>query len=101
MDLTDAGKGKPALNPAARPCILGVEGHLWAETLRSFDHVTYYLFPKALGLFERGWNATPAWAGTTAPDDPAFLADFDRFFSVVTDREYPYYDAQGISYHRN
>ena len=101
VDLTDAGKGKPALNPAARPCILGVEGHLWAETLRSFDHVTYYLFPKALGLFERGWNATPAWAGTTAPDDPAFLADFDRFFSVVTDREYPYYDAQGISYHRN
>ena len=101
VDLTDAGKGKPALQPAARPQILGVEGHLWAETLRSFDHVTYYFFPKSLGLFERGWNATPAWAGTTAPDDPAFTADFDQFFSIITDHEYPYYDALGISYHRH
>jgi len=101
VDLTHAGEGKPALQPAARPQILGVEGHLWAETLRSFDHVTYYFFPKSLGLFERGWNANPAWAGTTAPDDPAFTADFDQFFSIITDHEYPYYDELGISYHRH
>ena len=101
VDLTHSGEGKPALKPAARNRIIGVEGHLWAETLRNFDHVTYYLFPKALGLFERGWNATPAWAGTTAPDDPLFTADFDRFFSIVTNHEYPYYESLGISYHRN
>ena len=101
VDLTDAGAGKPALQPAARPQIIGVEGHLWAETLRCFDHVTYYFFPKSLGLFERGWNASPAWAGTTAPDDPRFTADFDQFFSIVTDHEYPYYESLGISYHRH
>ena len=101
LDLTHAGEGKPALQPEGRPFILGVEGHLWAETLRCFDHVTYYFFPKSLGLFERGWNASPAWAGTVAPDDPAFMADFDHFFSIVTEREYPYYDSLGISYHRN
>ena len=101
VDLTDAGAGKPALQPAARPLIIGVEGHLWAETLRCFDHVTYYFFPKSLGLFERGWNASPVWAGTTAPDDPAFSADFDQFFSIVTDHEYPYYESLGISYHRH
>ena len=50
---------------------------------------------------ERGWNATPDWAGTTAPDDPAFTADFDRFFSIITDHEYPYYEELGISYHRH
>ena len=101
LDLTHAGEGKPALNKDSKELILGISGHLWAETLRSFDHVTYYLFPKSLGLFERGWHPYPAWAGTVQPDDPAFLQDFDQFFSIVVDHEYPYYDALGISYHRN
>ena len=77
------------------------QGQLWSETLRCFDHVTYYLFPKALGLFERGWNAAPAWAETTRPDDPAFVADFDRFFTTIVEREYPYYESLGISWHRH
>jgi hexosaminidase len=101
LDLTDAGKGKPALTPEGRERIIGVQGQLWAETIRCFDHVTYYLFPKTLGLFERGWNATPVWAGTVQPDDPLFMADFDQFFSIVVDREYPYYESLGITYHRN
>lgn len=95
------GEGKPVLTDAGRPHIRGVQGQLWSETLRCFDHVTYYLFPKAAGLFERGWNATPAWQDCLHADDPLFVDDFDRFFSIVADHEYPYYDAQGISYHRN
>ena len=101
LDLTHSGEGKPALTPEGRKNIIGVQGQLWTETIRCFDHVTYYFFPKALGLFERGWNATPVWEGTTAPDDLSFMADFDRFFSIVTEREYPYYDSIGITYHRN
>ena len=99
--LASASEGKPALTPEGKPFILGVQGQLWSETLRNFDHVTYYLFPKAVGLFERGWNAAPAWAETTAPDDPAFVEDFDRFFTIVAEREYPYYDSMGISWHRH
>ena len=100
-DLASASEGKPALTPAGKPYIIGVQGQLWSETLRNFDHVTYYLFPKALGLFERGWNATPTWAETTRPDDPAFVEDFDRFFTTVVEREYPYYESLGISWHRH
>ena len=99
--LASASEGKPALTAAGKPNILGVQGQLWSETLRNFDHVTYYLFPKAVGLFERGWNASPAWAETTAPDDPAFVADFDHFFTIVAQREYPYYESMGISWHRH
>ena len=100
-DISAADEGKTPLLPEARSRIVGVSGQLWAETLRSFDHVTYYIFPKALGLFERGWNASPAWEDTTVSDDPAFVDDFNRFFSIVTDHEYPYYESLGISYHRN
>ena len=100
-DLASASEGKPALTPEGKPYIIGVQGQLWSETLRNFDHVTYYLFPKALGLFERGWNAAPAWAETTRPDDPAFVADFDRFFTTIVEREYPYYESLGISWHRH
>ena len=100
-ELAAASVDKPALTAAGKPYILGVQGQLWAETLRCFDHVTYYLFPKALGLFERGWNASPAWAETTQPDDPAFVADFDRFFTTIVEREYPYYESLGISWHRH
>jgi hexosaminidase len=100
-DISDADAGKTPLLPEARANIIGVSGQLWAETLRNFDHVTYYIFPKALGLFERGWNASPAWEGTTVSDDPAFTEDFDRFFSIITDHEYPYYESLGIAYHRH
>ena len=93
-----ASDGKPALTEEGRNHIKGVSGQLWTETIRCFDHVTYYLFPKALGLAERGWNASPAWEQTTVPDDPAFVADFNHFFSIVTLNEYPYYDSLGITY---
>ena len=99
--LTGDGAGKPALTQEGRTHILGVQGQLWSETLRCFDHVTYYLFPKALGMAERGWNATPLWQDALLADDPAFTADFNHFFSIITSREYPYYDSLGISYHRN
>lgn len=101
VDLSHSGEGKPALTAEGMENIIGVQGQLWSETIRTFDHVTYYIFPKAAGLFERGWNASPAWEGTRTADDPAFTSDFDRFFSIITDAEYPYYESLGISYHRH
>ena len=100
-DISKDGDGKPVLSGEGRPNIIGVQGQLWSETLRSFDHVTYYLFPKAVGLFERGWNAEPVWEETTVADDPLFMKDFDHFFSIVAGYEYPYYESLGISWHRN
>jgi len=99
LDIADAPDGKTPL--IAKENILGVQGQLWSETIRSFDHVTYYLFPKALGLFERGWNVSPVWENTTVSDDPAFVEDFNKFYSIINDKELPYYQKLGISYHTN
>jgi len=95
-DIAKLPEGKVTLK--AKENICGIQGQLWAETLRNFDHVTYYIFPKAVGLFERGWNASPVWEGTTVSDCPEFTADFDRFYSIIVEREMPWYKANNICY---
>ena len=100
--IKDISKAPDGKTPLTRPeSIIGVQGQLWTETIRNFDHVTYYVFPKSLGLFERGWNASPAWEGTVRSDDPLFMEDFNRFYSIIQTWEFPYYESMGISYHKN
>lgn len=85
LDLDKAGDGKLALEHPEN--IVGVQVQLWGETIRSFDHVTYDIFPKALGAFERGWNANPVWK-----DEAAFREDFSHFYSIVKQREEPLWE---------
>ncbi len=100
-DLIKAAEGKTELTAEGRSHIIGVQGQLWAETIRTFEQVTYYYFPKSLGLFERGWNASPSWEGTTDVENSEFYTDFNRFFSTLVTNEYPYYDSIGLTYHRH
>lgn len=59
-NLDDYDKGKTLrLKAEARPKIYGLQGQLFAETIRSSEQVEEYIFPKLQGIAERGWNATP------------------------------------------
>lgn len=58
-DLVKADVGKPALT--RKDCIVGLQAQLWAETIRSYQMVQEYVFPKIFGLVERAWNAYPDW----------------------------------------
>ena len=95
-DIKDLPEGKTRL--VKRENIVGVQAQLWTETVRCFDHVTAYVFPKVCGVFERAWNASPSWEGTTAADDPAFMEDLDRYYSTVVSHEMPYYESEGVAY---
>ena len=75
--------------------IIGVQLQLWSSQLRSFNDVTYQMLPKALGVVERGWNATPDWSTTDA-----FTTDFDRFYSIVNAKEKPLWEQKGYLYKR-
>ncbi len=97
-DIADLPEGKTPLK--AKENIVGVQAQLWAETIRNFDHVTSYIFPKVCGIFERAWNASPSWEGTTKADDPAFLSDLDRYYSTVVSHEMPYYEEMQIDYRK-
>lgn len=95
-DISNLPAGKTDLKKQEN--IAGIQAQLWTETVRNFDHVTSYIFPKVCGVFERAWNASPAWEGTLQADDPVFMEELDRYYSTVVDREMPYYEEQGIAY---
>ena len=97
-DIEKAPEGKVELT--GKENIIGVQAQLWGESLRNFDHVTYYTFPKVCGIFERAWNSSPAWEGTTKADDPLFMEQFNKWYSVVVSHEFPYFEEMEIEYRR-
>ena len=50
------------LADSARSNILGLQGQLWGETLRSVDRLEYMAVPRLLSLAERAWAPQPDWA---------------------------------------
>ena len=50
-ELTEAGKRN----------IVGIQGQLWSETVKTPQRFEYMLFPRLLALAERAWAPTPAW----------------------------------------
>jgi hexosaminidase len=97
-DIENAPEGKVELK--AKENIIGVQAQLWGESLRNFDHITYYTFPKVCGIFERAWNSSPAWEGTLKADDPLFMEQFNAWYSTVVAHEFPYFEEVGINYRK-
>lgn len=95
-DISNLPEGKTPLQ--LKENVVGVQAQLWTETVRCFDHVTSYVFPKVCGVFERAWNASPSWEGTTVADDPSFMQELDRYYSTVVQHEMPYYEDMQIAY---
>lgn len=94
-----AEKGKTVLTAEGRTNILGVQGQLFAETIRSFSGVEYLLFPKIMGLAERGWNAYPAWEKLRgAQEQQAFDKALALYYEKISDMEMPYWAKNGINF---
>ena len=91
VDWQNAAAGRPELKLPEN--IVGAEALLWSENNRSIDHVTYQMLPKAVGIWERAWNAAPDW-----PSEAAFAADFNRFYSILVKKEMPAWDKAGYHY---
>lgn len=99
VDLDAAEKGKTVLTAEGRKNILGVQGQLFAETIRSFNGVEYLLFPKIMGLAERGWNAYSAWEELRgAQEQQAFNKALALYYEKISDMEMPYWARNGINF---
>ena len=82
--------------------ILGIQGQLWAENLRSPAMLEYMAFPRIIALAERAWAKSPAWAEI---DDAAERRrqidnDWNRFANRLGQIELPRLDflAGGVQY---
>ena len=76
-----------ALNPNDyKGDIIGVQAQLWSSQLRGFEDATYQMLPKILGVAERGWNG--GYLET-------FETSFERFYSIVVEREMPEWEKKG------
>lgn len=98
-NLDELAKGKEPLHAANKQHIKGVQAQLFTETIRDYQWVEYYLFPKILGLVERGWNAHPLWENMRGrQEEDAFGKDLSHFYALISDKEMPWYNTQGINY---
>ncbi len=66
--------------------VIGVSGQLFGETIRSREDMERLLFPKCLGLAERGWNGTPTYNE----------ADFNI---LIGEKELPRLERLGTTWH--
>ncbi len=99
IDLDNAAKGKTTLTEAGKKNIMGVQGQLFAETIRNFEGVEYLLFPKMMGLAERGWNAHPAWESLTGTQEQqAFDKALALYYEKISEKEMSYWAKNGINF---
>lgn len=92
VDLEKAGAGKVNLTEKGAAHIVGVQGQLFSETIRNYDMVEYYLFPKIFGLVERGWNASPEWSKIrdAAAEEQAYRKALRIYHAKITGKEMPF-----------
>lgn len=83
--------GKQRLTDYGKSNIVGLQGALWTETVKSPERMEYMIFPRLLGLAERAWAPDPAWATEKDPIKSKQLYDaaWANFLNVLGKRELP------------
>ena len=85
----DFAKDKEKLNAKSKSNIIGIQGQLWAETVKGHEAMEYMAFPKIISLAERAWNAEPKWASIAKPEDrqKAIDAEYNKFSNTLAKRD--------------
>lgn len=83
--------GKQRLTDYGKTNIIGLQGALWSETVKTPERMDYMIFPKLIGLGERAWAKDPAWATErdTTKARELYNADWSKFLNILGKRELP------------
>jgi hexosaminidase len=83
--------GKQRLTDYGKTNIIGLQGALWAETVKTPERMDYMIFPKLIGLAERAWAKDPAWATErdTIKARELYNQDWSKFLNILGKRELP------------
>jgi hexosaminidase len=94
--------GKERLTDYGKTHIVGLQGLLWSETVKSPEQMEYRLLPKILGLAERAWAKDPSWAQEKDPSrsEALYKQAWSEFANVLGKKELPRLDhyAGGFQY---
>lgn len=91
---------KEKLTDYGKTNIVGLEGCLWGETLRSPTDLEYKLLPKVLGLAERAWAPDPKWADIkdTIQAQQAYTEAWSVFANTLGKNVLPFLDSYNSGY---
>jgi hexosaminidase len=96
LDINAVSKGKEPLKSSAAVQIKGLQGQLFAETIRNFEQVEYDFFPKLFGLVERAWNIQPDWSN---PYDERKYESAKRLYNAkIARHELPRLEKTGVNF---
>jgi hexosaminidase len=94
---------QPVIPLTAQQNVVGLEGALWGETVRTDGLVDYMVFPRLLALAERAWHRADwepadgtAWDATI--DKTRLAADWERFANLLGYKELPKLGKAGVQY---
>ena len=76
--------------------ILGLQGQLWTEVVRSQSQMEAMVFPRLLALAERAWHKA-AWE--SEEDDNSFAGDWEGFVSSLVFKELPKLSRMGVNFY--
>ncbi|XP_063420578.1 beta-hexosaminidase-like [Mytilus trossulus] len=79
--------------------IIGMQGHLWSETVLTESNFYYMVFPRLLALAERAWHKG-LWEDEILKNkrDQKMKEDWGDFAETLGDRELKRLDEMGIEY---
>ena len=95
-------QGRTLLTNEGQENILGIQGQLWSETVKSPEMFDYYIFPKLIGLAQRAWEGQPSWVNEKNPEkqERDFNEAFGIFSTQVGQQVFPLLDNlyEGVHY---
>lgn len=77
-------RDRVALKPGTEKNIIGIQGALWSETIKTEERAEYMLLPKLLGLAERAWTSKPSW--TNAKSESQIKTQLQQEWSDFANR---------------
>ena len=80
-------------------CVLGVQGQLWTELVRTPDQMDFMIYPRLLCVAERGWHKA-SWEDEEDADKrrEGQNGDWDVFAYTLGRRELARLDKMGVAY---
>lgn len=77
--------------------MLGIQGQLWSETVRTQAVLEQMIFPRLAVVSERAWHKA-AWE-SDAPSKALRLKDYVAFSKYMTEKELPKLAAAGVTFY--